>query len=96
MNGQFCAILLKKRVTGKPVVGRWGACLLSDPEEGQKGVNMAETRARGTLHMFLFLFLLKKFFNVYLFLRGGEGQRERETQNLKQAPGSELSAHGPV
>ena len=22
----------------------------------------------------------------------GEGQRERETQNLKQAPGSELSA----
>ena len=36
------------------------------------------------------------FFNVYSFLRGrawaGEGQRERETQNPKQAPGSELSA----
>ena len=24
--------------------------------------------------------------------RSGEGQREREAQNLKQAPGSELSA----
>ena len=40
------------------------------------------------------------FFNVYLFLREretdgvqvGEGQRERETHSLKQAPGSELSA----
>ena len=26
---------------------------------------------------------------------GKEGQRERETQNLKQAPGSELSAQSP-
>ena len=25
----------------------------------------------------------------------GEGQRERETQNLKQAPGRELSAQSP-
>ena len=25
----------------------------------------------------------------------GEGQRERETQNLRQAPGSELSAQNP-
>ena len=25
-----------------------------------------------------------------------EGQRERETQNLKQAPGSELSAKSPT
>ena len=44
------------------------------------------------------------FFNVYLFLRerereseresrgGAERERERKTQNLKQAPGSELSA----
>ena len=38
------------------------------------------------------------FFNVYLFLRdrdreqAEEGQRERETQNPKQASGSELSA----
>ena len=45
------------------------------------------------------------FFNVYLLLRdrekdraraeGGAG-RERETQNLKQAPGSELSAQSPT
>ena len=26
----------------------------------------------------------------------GEGQRERETQNPKQAPGSELSAQSPM
>ena len=26
----------------------------------------------------------------------GEGQRERETQNLKEAPGSELSAQSPT
>ena len=25
----------------------------------------------------------------------GEGQREKETQNLKQAPGSEVSAQSP-
>ena len=41
------------------------------------------------------------FFNVYLFLRerdrvAGKGQRERETQNPKQAPGSELSAQSPL
>ena len=37
---------------------------------------------------------------MYLFLRdrvqAGEGQRERETQNLKQAPGSELAAQSPM
>ena len=34
------------------------------------------------------------FFNVYLFfrVRAEDGQRERKTQNLKQAPGSEISA----
>ena len=43
------------------------------------------------------------FLNVCLFLRGretehrwGEEQRERETQNLKQASGSELSAQSPM
>ena len=42
------------------------------------------------------------FFNVYLFLRQGETEREqgrvreRETQNPKQAPGSELSAQSPT
>ena len=41
-------------------------------------------------------------FNVYLFLserdraRAGEEQRERETQNIKQAPGCELSAQSPT
>ena len=48
---------------------------------------------------------LKNFFvfNVYLFLRdreterqSGGGQREKETQNLKQAPGSGLSAQSPT
>ena len=45
--------------------------------------------------------LLKKNFNVYLFLRErerervGEGQRQRETRNLKQAPGSKPSAQRP-
>ena len=42
------------------------------------------------------------FFNVYLFLRQRETEhergrvRERETQNPKQAPGSELSAQSPT
>ena len=44
------------------------------------------------------------FFNVFIFyiLRDrdralvGEGQRERDTQSLKQAPGSELSAQSPT
>uniref|UniRef100_A0A8C9K803 ATP-dependent RNA helicase TDRD9 n=1 Tax=Panthera tigris altaica TaxID=74533 RepID=A0A8C9K803_PANTA len=39
-------------------------------------------------------------FNVCLFLRdrarAGEGRRERETQNPKEAPGSELSAQSPT
>ena len=40
--------------------------------------------------------------NVYLFLRerdrvcAGQGQRDRETQTPKQAPGSELSAQSPT
>ena len=48
--------------------------------------------------LFYFISCFFFFFNVYSFLRDrdraqvGEGQRERETQNLKQAPGSELSA----
>ena len=42
------------------------------------------------------------FFNVYLLLRQrqsmnrGVSERERETQNLKQAPGSELGAQSPT
>ena len=44
----------------------------------------------------------KSLFNVCVFLReresmqAGEGQRERKTQNLKQALGSELSAQSLV
>ena len=47
----------------------------------------------------------KKFFLMYIYFwergrqsmsRGGEGQRERETQNPKQAPGFELSAQSPT
>ena len=54
---------------------------------------------------YLYLSLFKKMFlNIYLFLRNRErhsmsrvaGERERETQNLKQAPGSELSAQSPM
>ena len=49
---------------------------------------------------FCFVYSKKIFFNVYLFLRdrtrAGEGQREKETQNRKQAPDSELSAQSPT
>ena len=47
------------------------------------------------------IIIIKKYF-FYLFLRdrgrvwAGEGQRERETQNPKQAPGSELLAQSPT
>ena len=50
----------------------------------------------------MFRFLLIYFFTFIYFLRDveraqvGEGQREKETQNLKQAPGSELSAQSPT
>ena len=46
------------------------------------------------------VFFKRIFFNIYLLLRDraqmGEGQRENETQNPKQAPGSELSAQSPT
>ena len=49
--------------------------------------------------LFLFYFYLI-FSNIYFWerdgTRAGEGRRERETQNPKQAPGSELSAQGPM
>ena len=42
------------------------------------------------------MLFFKNISNIYLFLRdraqASEGHRERETQDLKQAPGSELSA----
>ena len=46
--------------------------------------------------------LISFFFHVCLFLREsvqvgkGQRERERETQNPKQAPGSELSAQSPT
>ena len=50
-----------------------------------------------------FFYLKKNLFNVDLFLRETKtecewvrGQGERETQNPKQAPGSELSAQSPT
>ena len=49
-----------------------------------------------------FFFLLKNVFNVYSFLKEGETEREQgrsETEgdtDLKQVPGSELSAQSPM
>ena len=46
--------------------------------------------------------MFKNFFKCFIYFwdrdraRAGEGQRERETQNPKQAPGSELSAQRPI
>ena len=40
--------------------------------------------------MFIFIFEREKG-----RVQAGEGQRERETQNPKQAPGSDLSAQNP-
>ena len=49
-----------------------------------------------------FFLLFIYFFYIYFFLRDrdrvqrGEGQRENETQNPKQVPGSKLSAQSPM
>ena len=51
---------------------------------------------------FFYIFFKFLFYVLFIFERErerwcvGEGQRERETQNPKQAPGSELSAQSPV
>ena len=51
---------------------------------------------------YVLLCFIKIFFNIYLLLRQRETEhergrvRERETQNLKQALGSELSAQSPT
>ena len=49
------------------------------------------------------IFIILFFANVYLFLGqretvcdAGKGHRQRETQNLKQFPGSELSTQRPT
>ena len=52
-------------------------------------------------NVYLFTYF-KNNFNIYLFLRDRdrarmeEGQRKRETKDLKQAPGSEMSAQRPL
>ena len=52
--------------------------------------------------LFFFPFSKKNFKRLFIFERdrdrvpAGEGQGERETQNPKQAPGSELSAQSPM
>ena len=53
-------------------------------------------------HFYLLIYFSFFLFNVYLFLRQRETEhergrvRERDTQNLKQAPGSEPSAQSPT
>ena len=64
-----------------------------------KSLNPFETQFP---HLYFFI----KFFLIFIFERerdrhtdrthAGEGQRVRETQNLKQPPGSKLSAQNPM
>ena len=79
------------------------------PEELPSHINVPVPSARSrrptpprpscSKHSFILFYFVLTF---YLFLRQGETEheqgrvRERETQNLKQAPGSELSAQSPT
>ena len=78
---------------------------------GRKGNGMDEAERCISVFVFLSSFdfqivinIFFNFFNVYSFLkeRGreknewGRADRERETQNPKQVPGSELSAQSPM
>ena len=47
------------------------------------------------LFLFIYLFLRERAC-AYVCTQVGEGQGERETQNPKKAPGSELSAQSPT
>ena len=71
-----------------------------------KGTTMV-VKVNSKYYPFIILFVclfVCLFIYVYLFLRetekqrmsGGGAEREGETQNLKQAPGSELSAQSPT
>ena len=62
-------------------------------------------RMKGKEDCILLLFFFNFLMFIYLRERerererqsvNGVGQRERETQNLKQVPGSELSAQSPM
>ena len=60
-------------------------------------LNLEKCPFQGKFKMFFFF----NFLSVYLFwgdreAEWGEGQRERETPNPKQPPGSELSAQSPA
>ena len=74
--------------------------MLSGLSKLTKGKSQAlGCRLKIVIICFYFIYLL----NVYLFIlresaraQEGEEQRERETQNPNQAPGSELSAQSPM
>ena len=54
------------------------------------------------IYLFIYLFIYIYLFIQCLFIferdreQAGKKQRERDTQNWKQAPGSELSAQSPM
>ena len=50
----------------------------------------------GKAAAFLFFLTLDLFLSKRARVWAGEGQREKETQSLKQASGSELSAQSPT
>ena len=65
---------------------------------------MAENSLSSLHNMKTFLLMETLFFYMFIYFWerereqawAGEGQREKETQNPKQAPGSELSAQSPM
>ena len=71
---------------------RRGRTTLAQGRRWGPAESLGLTEANPTLDLF--------FFFTFIFDRDralvGEGQRERETRNPKQAPGSELLAQSPV
>ena len=53
-------------------------------------------RKRVSFNFLMFVYFLRGRKSVHKSRGGAERERERETQNLKQAPGSELSAQGQM
>uniref|UniRef100_A0A8C9JZ04 Protein enabled homolog n=1 Tax=Panthera tigris altaica TaxID=74533 RepID=A0A8C9JZ04_PANTA len=85
--------VLNSQETG-PTLPRQNSQLPAQVQNGPSQEELEIQRRPSTLNFF--------FFNVYLFFRQRETQhergrgRERETQNRKQAPGSEPSAQSPT